>query len=118
MFARELTPILGPGAALAIVGSVSPTFTAAGTTQGTATSITTSVTNITAGGDATGAVLPQAMTVGDSGMVCNATSTTKYVYPTSGGTINGGTANVPLALAPNTSMRFAYVTVSNVVASV
>ena len=115
MFARELLSVLGPGAALAVTGSIAPTFTAAGTTQATATAITCVNTNITTATEGQGALLPESMQASDSGKICNTTSVDVLVYPTSGGQINGATANVPLVLGPNRACTFTYTTGSNVI---
>ena len=117
MFAREMLTTLGPGAANAINGSVAATFTAAGTTQATATAITCVNTNITTGSDGQGALLPASMQAGDTGKICNTLSVNILVYPTSGGQINGKTANNPVVLGANQAMTFTYVTGSNVIAT-
>jgi hypothetical protein len=106
MFARELLPILGPGAALAVIGSVNQTATAAGTTQATATAITTVTTHCTTATEGQGFVLPPSMTANDQATVCNATSVTIYVYPPTGGKLNGATANIPISLPANSARDF------------
>lgn len=106
-------PVLGPGAALAVIGSVTATATAAGTTQGTATAITTVHTNCTTATEGQGFVLPTAMTLGDEGTYCNATSATTYLYPPSGGQINGMTANIPVQVPANYAVRFIYTSGTN-----
>lgn len=105
MFAREILPILGPGAALAITGSVTATSSAAGTTLATATAITTSFTAVTTATEGQGVVLPVSMNPGDTATIANATTVDICVYPPSGGKFNGGTASVPITLAPARSMR-------------
>jgi hypothetical protein len=106
MFARELLPVLGPGAANALVGSVSATATAAGTTQATATAISTSVTVCSTATEGQGFILPASMQSGDSSDVCNATTVDIYIYPPVGGKLNGGTANIPMMLAANSARYF------------
>jgi hypothetical protein len=106
MFARELLPILGPGAALAIVGSVNATATAAGTSQATGTTITTVYTNCTTATEGQGFTLPASMQAGDQATVCNATSVGICIYPPSGGKINGATAGLPVRLATLTAADF------------
>lgn len=108
MFARELTPVLGPGAAVAVIGSVNATATAAGTTQATATAITTVATVCTTGSEGNGFLLPASMTAGDEGFLLNATANTIYLYPTSGGKLNNNTANVPVAVATKRAVTFKY----------
>lgn len=115
MFAREMLSVLGPGAANAVNGSVAATFTAAGTTQATATAITCVTTNVTSGSEGNGALLPASMQAGDSGKICNTLTVDILVYPTSGGQINGAAANKPLTLGANRACTFVYVTGSNVI---
>lgn len=106
MFARELTPVLGPAAALAVIGSMAQTFTCAGTTQATATAITTANVNVTTATEGQGAILPPSMTSGDFCRVCNATSVSIYVYPPVGGQINGSTVNLPMMLSSLSAATF------------
>ena len=117
MFAREVTPVLGPGAALAIIGSIAQTFTAAGTTQATAAAITTTKTYITTATEGQGAILPGSMTASDEGVICNSTSVDVYVYPPVGYKINGGTTNLPLMIPPTSAMRFSCVDGNNYMVS-
>lgn len=113
MFARELLPVLGPGAALGVLGSIAQTFTAAGTTQGTATAITTVFTNVTTATEGQGAVLPVSMQSADQATVFNATAVDIYVYPPAGGQLNGATANIPVMLAPQTGADFTCINGTN-----
>lgn len=113
MFAREALPVVGPGAALGLLGSMSQTFTAAGTTQATATSITSVFTNITTATEGQGAILPGSMNVSDSGKVCNSSSVDVYIYPPVGYAINGATTNYPFMLAPNKSVGFVCIDSNN-----
>lgn len=106
MFARELLPVLGPGAALAVIGSVDATATAAGTSLATATAITCVHTYCTTATEGQGFLLPASMTKGDEASVANATSVTIYVYPPSGGKINGFTASIPISVPANNAIRF------------
>ena len=114
MFARELLSVLGPGGANAVLGSVSATATAAGTTQATGTAITTVKTMATTGTEGQGFLLPAAMQAGDEGKFCNGTAATLYLYPTSGGKINNQSANVPIAVAAGKAVTFTYVGASDV----
>ena len=115
MFARELLPILGPGAALAVIGSVSATATAAGTTQAAGTAITTVNTMATTGTEGQGFLLPASMQAGDAGRFCNGTTASLLLYPTSGGKINNQAANTPVVVAAGKAVTFTYVTGSDVI---
>ena len=106
MFARELLSVLGPGGALAVTGSIAATFTAAGTTQATATAITCVNTYVTTATEGQGAVLPASMQASDCCTVCNSTSVNIYVYPPSGGQLNGATANRPIVIGPQLAVSF------------
>lgn len=106
MFARELVSTFGASRVGALKGSMSQTFTAAGTTQATATAITTVFTLVTTATEGQGALLPASMDNSDQCTVCNGTAVSVYVYPPSGGKINNGTANIPMMLAPQTSVDF------------
>lgn len=108
MFSRELLPVLGPGAALAVIGSVTATATAAGTTQATATAITTVNTVCTTGTEGQGFLLPASMQASDEGKFMNASGATLYLYPTSGGKLNNNSANVPVAVADKKAVLFTY----------
>lgn len=93
-------------ACTAIAGSKSLTLTAAGATQATATALPSAiniVTTCTLG--ASGVILP-VNEDGDSILVCNTTAANLYVYPPVGGAMAGGTANVPLMMAPNSTEEF------------
>lgn len=95
----------GPASA-AVAGSRSLTVTAAGGTTSTATALTTAINIITTcalGAD--GVKLP-IVEIGDTIAVANATSANLYVYPPTGGAFNGGTANVPYCMAPNSQEDF------------
>lgn len=113
MFARELLPSLGALQAQAITGSMAQTFTTAGTTQATATQVTTVYTYITTASEGQGAILPPSMNPSDSCSICNSTSVDVYVYPPVGYKLNGGTANVPFMLAPNSTRSFVCVDGNN-----
>lgn len=106
MFAREVLPTLGALQAQALCGSVTQTFTATGTTQATAAAITTVFTNVTTGTEGQGVLLPGSMNPGDSGMVCNSTSVSIYMYPPVGYKFNGGTTNAPMMIPPQRCGRF------------
>lgn len=104
MFARELVSTFGGARVGALKGSMSQTFTAAGTTQATAASITTVFTLVTTATEGQGAILPASMDNADQCTVCNGTTVDVYLYPPVGGKLNNGTANVPMMLAPSTAV--------------
>jgi hypothetical protein len=81
------------------LGSVSATVTAAGTTQGTATALTSDINIVTSAtaGSATGVVAPGA-TTGKYLIVVNRTATAINVYPASGHAFDGQAANTPISL--------------------
>ena len=75
------------------------TISAAGTTQGGATPITTSEVNISAGAANSGVILPSTPTTnGLTITITNSTGNTLYVYPPSGGTIDGGALNASVVI--------------------
>lgn len=107
MIAREVQAAgLSALAAQAICGSKSLTVTAAGATQATATALTSALNVVTTCTEAACGVLLPANDAGDSIVVCNATSANLRVYPPVGGAFNGGTANIPYTMAPNSSEEF------------
>jgi hypothetical protein len=89
-----------------IGASALTTVTTAGTTQGTATLIPPSVTNVslTTAGSQTGAILSSSVPLERSVMVRNSTSTSGVVYPPSGGSFNSGSANAGFTVAQNESI--------------
>lgn len=105
-FAREMLSVLGPGAALACSGSISPTVTAAGTTQATATALTTVFNVVTTATEGQGVILPGSMTASDDGMIANNTSVDIYCYPPVGYKINGAATNAPMMIGPNRAIQF------------
>jgi len=114
MIARELASSgLSGLTAQAILGSRSLTVTAAGTTQGTATALTSAVNVITTCTEAASGVLLPVNDLCDVIQVINATSSNLRVYPPSGGSFNGGTANIPYTMAPNSSEEFTQIGTAN-----
>lgn len=110
MFARDLNASgCGPGTAAAIVGSMSQTFTAAGTTQATATAISSVNTFVTAGSEGNGVILPDFRDTSDAALVCNSLAVSVYVYPPVGDKINGQATNAPFMLAAGRAAEFTYV---------
>ena len=98
--------ILNAQVVLAILGDLDAAVVAAGTTQATATLLTASTSIVTSG---TGGVrLPVTPTVSakDRLHVANHTSVVQAIYPPSGGSLSGNTANAPLMMAPKKCADF------------
>jgi hypothetical protein len=80
-----------------ILGSTSPTVTAAGTTQGTATSLTTDINIVTTATVNQGVMVPGA-TSGKYAVIINKTAVTIIVYPSTGHNFDSLAANVGISL--------------------
>lgn len=106
MWAKELQSTHGGSMALSVVGSISQTFTAAGTTQATATAISAVKTFVDSAANGSGAILPSGLQPSDEGVVCNGTTVNVYLYPPVGGKINGGTTNMPVMIATNRAVIY------------
>ena len=93
---------------LALTGSFTPSVagsvTAAGTTQGDATSLTKTVNIVTTATAAQGVKLPPAA-AGLSIKVVNTTAVTIVVYPNTSDVIDNGTVNAGVNLAPYSSVE-------------
>ena len=74
---------------------------AAGSTQGTATALTSSINFVTSG---TGGVRLGAPDNGLVAVVVNHTTNAVNLYPQSGGTIDNGTTNAPLSIPPGAAI--------------
>lgn len=87
------------------VGGVNAAVAAAGDSQATGTALTAGINVVTSatGTTADGVVLPSDRAAGDILYIVNATATAIDVFPSTGGAINGGTANAAKALAANMS---------------
>lgn len=83
--------------------AINSAITAAGTTQGGATSLTADVNIVTTATTGQGVILYNGV-VGDSQEVFNNTSADIRVYPPTGGNINQIAANTAFVLAPYTSV--------------
>ena len=79
--------------------STAASYTAAGTNQATATPTTTGEVRITGGAANTGVVL-DAATAGEKRTIYNATTTMKFVYPSTGEFIDPAGANIGITLGP------------------
>lgn len=77
--------------------TVSASVTSAGSTQGTATAITSTVTFITSAAAGTGVILP-APDLGTKATIVNHGANPVNIYPASGHTIDNGTVDAPLLL--------------------
>ena len=92
--------VLAPG----LLGSSNNAVTAAGSTQGTATAITTDVSVITSAAAGTGVIMPMAVG-GKCAVVVNRAANAILVYPASGHYFDGYSANAPLTIAPNSYLE-------------
>jgi hypothetical protein len=86
-----------------VAQSIGASISAAGSSQATATALSSVYNFITAG---TGGVLLPTMQPGQSVAVFNQTASAINVYPPSGASINGGAANAAVSLPANTSATF------------
>lgn len=82
------------------------TVTTAGTTQGTATAINASVTNVslTTASSQTGAILSSSAPLMVAYNVYNSTATTGVLYPPTGGSFNNGSANAGINVSQGQSV--------------
>lgn len=80
--------------------------TTAGTTQGTATAITTSASYLVTAGSQTGGILPANAVLDKFLFVYNSTATGGVVYPPVGGYINSGAINAGFAVSQNEGALF------------
>lgn len=98
------------GQAIALGGNVRTAISAAGTTQGTATALTTSQNLVGTATSLQGVILP-ACQIGDSvGVFNDNTGVTIVVYPDSGSRLNQMAANTGINLPNNTYCQFQRVT--------
>lgn len=79
------------GGLASLLGYEPSSKSGAGTTQGTATAITSKLTLATASGGATGVILPSTANVGSIYLVASLGATATVVYCPSGHTLNGTT---------------------------
>ena len=97
---------------IALNTTVSATLTAAGSTQGTATAITSTVTFITSAAAGTGVILPAPDAAEKVTLVNHATAPVN-IYPAVGHTIDAMAANAPLVLPPGCAVDLIGTTASN-----
>jgi hypothetical protein len=103
----QLNSWFGFQRALAILGEQA-TLAAAGTTQGTATAITTANAIVSTVAAGTGVVLPStpAVAAKDRIHVANNGANTLAVYPPAGGKLGSAAVNVPALMAPGKCADF------------
>lgn len=92
----------------AITFSSSTAVSAAGTTQGTATALTSDYNNVTVVGVSSGVALPTATAAGRIVYVKNSATNNLSVYPPSGGAIDGFAANASIIVPPGATEAFLY----------
>ena len=90
------------GSAKAIQGLANSAVAAAGTTQGTATALTRSISAVTSG---SGGVILKSGEIGDEQEVCNISGSQITIYPPTGERINGLAANSGFLLGNNTAVK-------------
>ena len=95
---------LSAGAAQGINGQVNSSISAAGTTQGTATTLTASNNVVTTAAASSGVVLTDSM-IGDQYDILNLGANAVTVYPPSGAQVNALSANSGFLLATNTAVK-------------
>ena len=101
----ELNAAAGERVALAALGSIASGLSAAGTTQATATALTRATNVVTTCAQLAGVRLP-VCGAGDRIHVANNTAVNLLVYPPTGGSLSGRTANLGAVLAPNSAADF------------
>lgn len=94
-----LSNVIGGAAA---AGLVSAAVSAAGTTQGTATELTSEDNEVSTVASGAGVVLNRLLTAGEQQTVFNSGANALKVYPPSGMSINALTVNAPMLLSTNT----------------
>lgn len=104
----QLNAQLDAGPTIAILGELSASVSAAGTSQGTATLLTTANNVVTTVGAGSGVRLPVTPTVSknDRLHVANHGANTLAVYPPVGGKFGTASTNVPAMIAPGKCADF------------
>ena len=98
----------------AICKDVATSLSAAGTSQGTATELTSADSEITTVAVGAGCVLSSKLAPGDQQTVFNAGANAMKLYPPSGMKINALGTNAAMLLAPNTGCLFKCVSTTRV----
>jgi hypothetical protein len=101
---------------LAMVQDVGTSISAAGTTQGTATSLTNATNVLSTVTSGAGCVLLSTAGVGDEQLVFNGGANAVKIYPPSGMKINSLPADTAVYLGTNSTCRFTMVTLTQWVA--
>lgn len=96
--AANLIGVGVPPAAASRLGFTPSTKAGTGTAQTGATAINTNMTIVTATGGATAFVLPAAIPGSGPLVIYNSSGTSALIYPGSGKTFNGGSADAALTL--------------------
>lgn len=87
------------------------------TSQANSYAIKAGITTVTGGGANTGVRLPSNAETGDEFWILNDKGSTLFVYPPTGGTISGGSANAKVDLADNTGACYKALTSGNFMAA-
>lgn len=114
-FAQGISSPANVVSSIAFKQSVTPSVAAAGTTQATATALTTASSNVNNG---TGGVMTMTCVAGLKTEVFNQTGATINVYPPSGDTINAHAVNAAIALATATKLNLTCLSVAQIGAGV
>ncbi len=99
---------------VAICQDTATSVSAAGTTQATATELTSADSEVTSVGVASGVVLSSKLTPGDQQTVFNGGVNPLKIYPPSGMSINSLTINLPMTLQVNTGVLFKCISTTRV----
>ena len=81
-------------------------YTAAGTTQATATPITTSIAYVTSAGVPSGVILPASAAAGTYVLIQNVSGTPFQIYPPVGGNLDGGVTNAGVQMPANGTIAY------------
>jgi hypothetical protein len=100
--------------AAAICQDTATAVSAAGTTQGTATELTSADSEVTTVASGAGVVLSSKLAPGDEQTVFNGGLNSLKVYPTSGMKINNLVLNDPMLLSTNTGVLFKCISTTRV----
>lgn len=103
------------GQAIAMGGTINAAVSAAGTTQGTATTLTAAINLVTTAAANSGVILPQGQ-VGDEFLIWNFGANPVYVYPPSAAKINQLATNGGASLPINTGLQVTQITSTQFVA--
>lgn len=90
----------------AVVGSVATGLTAAGSAHTDALALAADINVVGTTAASTGVKLMTKLSLGDEVVVVNLGANALAVYPPTGGTINGGSANAALSVAAGKTGRF------------